>query len=80
MEECNPGDVIDVKFEGEVTIKNDAKVTDVRGGGQSGVFNVDGEVVGGFGEGFRTDDDEVCFVSVLSLSSSLYLSVFLSLL
>ena len=31
MEECSPGDVIDMTFEGEVIIKNYAKVTDVRG-------------------------------------------------
>ena len=40
------------------------RFTDVRGGGQSGVVNVDGQVVGGLGEGFRTDYDEVCFVTV----------------
>ena len=31
MEEYSPGDVIDMTFEGEVIIKNYAKVTDVRG-------------------------------------------------
>lgn len=59
MEEGRPGDVIDVLFEGEVTIEDDAEVTNVRGGGEGGVVNVDGEVMGGVGEGFGTDDDDV---------------------
>lgn len=44
-----------VKREG--LIQNDAKIWDVRGGGYCGAIDVEGEVMGGFGECFWSNDD-----------------------
>ena len=58
------GDLFDVMFKGEVAVKHDSEVADVRGGRQSGVVDVEGEVVTCFSEGFGTDDDHVSFITV----------------
>ncbi|KAM9339228.1 interleukin-6 receptor subunit beta-like [Symphorus nematophorus] len=49
MKEGCLGDVFNVPVEGEGLVKNDAKISDVRGGGHCGAVNAEGEVVGGFG-------------------------------
>ena len=64
MKKGSSGDVFDVVFEGEVAIKDDSKVADVWGRRQSGVVDGEAEVVGGVGEGFGANDDNVRFVTV----------------
>lgn len=59
MKEGSSGDVVDVVFRGKVFVKDGSKVADVGGGGQSEVVIGGTEVVGGFGEGFGTDDDGI---------------------
>jgi len=46
-------------FKGEVVVKDDSEVAYVSGGRQSGVVDGETEVMGGFDEGFGTDDEEV---------------------
>lgn len=44
-------------LEGEVSVKNNFKITVVWEGRQSGVIYGEAEVASGFGEGFETNDD-----------------------
>ncbi len=51
-------DVLYVLVEGgEGLVEDDTKILDVRGGGYGGAVNVEGEVVGGFGERFWPNDN-----------------------
>ena len=64
MEEGGPGDLVDVSVKREFGVEDDSQVPDVRGGGQSGVVESEGEVLGGSGEGCGANDDYVRFVTV----------------
>ncbi len=50
-------DVLYVLVEGNGLLKDDNKISDVRGGGYCGTVNGEGEVVGGFGEHFGSNDN-----------------------
>ena len=44
------GDVFDVAFIGKGLVQNDAKIAEMRGGGNCGAINWEGKVIVGFGE------------------------------
>ena len=58
------GDVTDVRLEGESGVKDESKVSDLRGGGERVTVNGECEVLGGGEEGFGTNDDKFGFVAV----------------
>ena len=64
MKEGCLGDLFSVFVEGEGLVKDDAKIPDVRGGGYWDTVDVEGEVVGGFGERFRSNNDYFGFITV----------------
>ena len=57
-------DLVDVGQEREGRVKEDSKVADLGGGGDSGAVNTEGEVVRGAGEGVGADDYYFRFVTV----------------
>ena len=59
MEEGSSCDMVGMVFKGEVIVNDNSEFANVSGGTQNGVVDGETEVVGGFVEGFGTDDEDV---------------------